>query len=61
MPKGQGYSYGGSQIGGTTKSSAKSASLNYKSGNVGKPIGDKGKKSSKGNRMTKVPGDRYNY
>jgi hypothetical protein len=59
MPKGQGYSYGNSQMYGTTKSSARQAPMDKKGGNLGKPIGDTGKRSPKGNRMTKVPADRY--
>jgi hypothetical protein len=61
MPKGQGYSYGNSQMYGTTKSTAKSAPMNNKGGNLGKPIGDTGKRNKKGNRMSKCPSDRYNY
>lgn len=61
MPKGQGYSHGDSQMYGTTKSTNKSAPMENKGGNYGKPMGDTGQKSKKGNRMTKVPSDRYNY
>lgn len=57
MPKGKGYS--GGMYGGPTKSSAKSAYGNDKGGNVGKPIGDTGAKSSKGNSRTRVAADRY--
>lgn len=49
----------GSLIQGTGKSSAKAAPMNKSGGNVGKPIGDRGKRSSGGNRRTKVPADRY--
>ena len=59
MPKGQGYAHGDSMYGGSKKSSAKSAYGNSKGGNYGKKIGDRGSKSSKGNRRTRVPSDRY--
>lgn len=49
----------GSKMGGSTKSSARSAPMDSKGGNYGKPIGDTGKKSSKGNSRTKQAGDRY--
>jgi hypothetical protein len=61
MPEGQGYSHGYSKMGGTTKSTARNAPMDSKGGNYGKPIGDTGSKSKKGNRMTKIPSDRYNY
>ena len=57
MPAGKGYS--GSMYGGSTKSSATSAPMENKGGNYGKPVGDSGKKSSKGNRRTRVAADRY--
>jgi hypothetical protein len=44
---------------GSKRSSAKTAPGNSQGGNTGKPVGDKGRKSSKGNMKTKVPGDRY--
>lgn len=59
MPKGQGYSYGNSQMSGEKKSYARQAPMDKKGGNLGKPIGDTGKRSKKGNRVTKVPADRY--
>jgi len=59
MPKGQGYSYGNGLMDGTTKSSARQAPMDKKTGNTGKAIGDTGKKNPKGNRMTKCPADRY--
>ena len=59
MPEGQGYSYGDSKMQGTTKSTSRNAPMEDKGGNYGKPVGDTGKKSPKGNRMTKVPADRY--
>ena len=59
MPKGQGYAYGDSLMGGSKKSTAKNAPMDSSGGNNGKPIGDTGSKSKKGNRMTKVPSDRY--
>ena len=59
MPKGQGYSYGNGKYSGTTKSTARNAPLDSKGGNYGKPVGDTGSKSKKGNRRTKVPSDRY--
>ena len=59
MPKGQGYSHGDSKIYGTTKSSARSATKNESGGNYGKPIGDKGQSSKKGNRRTMQVSDRY--
>ena len=59
MPEGQGYSHGNGKMTGTTKSTSSSAPMENKGGNYGKPMGDTGKKSPKGNRMTKVPADRY--
>jgi|Cruoilmetagenom7_1024161.scaffolds.fasta_scaffold83703_2 hypothetical protein len=59
MPKGQGYSYGNGLMSGTTKSNSTSAPGENKGGNLGKPIGDTGKKNPKGNRSTKCPADRY--
>ena len=59
MPEGQGYSHGDSKLYGTKRSNASSADMNSKGGNYGKPIGDKGQKSSKGNRRTRVAADRY--
>ncbi len=56
MPAGKGYS---SQMGGSTKSTARNAPMDSKGGNHGKPVGDTGQKSSKGNRRTRVAGDRY--
>ncbi len=47
------------KMGGSTKSTSTSAPMEEKGGNYGKPMGDTGKKSDKGNRMTKVPSDRY--
>ena len=44
---------------GTTRSSARSAPMDKKGGNYGKPIGDKGSKTRKGNRRTRIAGDRY--
>ena len=44
---------------GTGKSSARSATGNNKGGNLGKPIGDTGKKCPKGNRKTRGAADRY--
>ena len=57
MPKGQGY--GGSQMSGSTKSTAKNAPMDSKGGNYGKPIGDTGAKTRKGNPRTRVAADRY--
>ena len=54
MPAKRGGMYGGS-----TKSTAKSAYGNAKGGNYGKPVGDKGMKSTKGNRRTRQAADRY--
>ena len=66
MPKGkgggsysQGMTNGSSVINGTGRSSAYSASLNESGGNMGKPIGDTGKKTSKGNSRTRLAADRY--
>ena len=59
MPKGSGYSHGYSQMSGTTRSSARNAPGDRKGGNHGKPIGDKGAKTRKGNRRTRIAGDRY--
>lgn len=46
-------------IQGTGKSSAYSASLNDSGGNMGKPIGDDGMRSKKGNGRTRQVSDRY--
>jgi hypothetical protein len=59
MPKGQGYSYGNGLMSGTTKSNSKSAPGEDKGGNLGKPIGDTGKKCPKGNSRTRGAADRY--
>lgn len=59
MPAGQGYSHGDSKMYGTTRSNSHSAPMESKSGNYGKPVGDSGKRSSKGNRRTRVAADRY--
>jgi len=59
MPAGQGYSHGDSKMSGTTKSSSKSAPMEGKSGNYGKPIGDKGAKTRGGNKRTRIAADRY--
>ena len=48
-----------SKMGGSTKSNAKNAPMDSKGGNHGKPVGDTGAKSRKGNRRTRVAGDRY--
>lgn len=56
MPKDKSY---GSQMGGSTKSSARSAPMDKSTGNYGKAIGDTGKKSMRGNPKTKCPADRY--
>ncbi len=48
-----------SMYGGSTKSTAKSAYGENKGGNLGKPIGDKGKKCPKGNPKTRGAADRY--
>lgn len=47
-----------SQMGGSTKSSARNAPGDKKGGNLGKPIGDTGKKC-KGNKRTRQVADRY--
>ncbi len=47
------------KMGGSTKSTQQNAPMDSTGGNMGKPMGDTGKKSPKGNRMTKVPSDRY--
>lgn len=59
MPKGQGYSHGDSVMYGTTKSTAKSAAFNNSGGNMGKPVGDKGEKTKKGNAKSRLAADRY--
>lgn len=48
-----------SKMGGSTKSTARSAPMDSKGGNHGKPMGDKGTKSKKGNRRTRQAADRY--
>lgn len=50
---------GGPLIEGTGKSTMSYASGNEKGGNYGKPIGDKGQMSKKGNRRTYQVSDRY--
>lgn len=49
----------GSKIHGTGKSKSKSAPMNGEGGNLGKPIGDSGTSSKKGNRRTRQAADRY--
>jgi hypothetical protein len=48
-----------SLMGGTKKSSARSAPMESKTGNYGKAIGDKGKKCPNGNKKTRGAADRY--
>ncbi len=48
-----------SKMGGSTKSTAKNAPMDSKGGNLGKPVGDTGKKCPKGNRKTRGAADRY--
>ncbi len=48
-----------SKMGGSTKSSARNAPGDKKGGNLGKPIGDRGKRCPKGNKRTKGAADRY--
>ena len=55
----EGHSYGNSQMQGTTKSSAKKAPMEDQTGNVGKAIGDTGRRNPLGNRATKCDADRY--
>lgn len=57
MLKGKGYS--GGMYGGSTKSTARNAPMDNKGGNYGKPMGDTGTKSKKGNRRTRQAADRY--
>ena len=57
MPAGKGYS--GGMYGGSTKSSAKNAPMDSKGGNYGKPVGDTGMKTRKGNKRTRCAADRY--
>ena len=58
MAKGDG-SYKSSLMYGTQKSSARNAPMDKEGGNMGKPIGDTGKKCPKGNRRTRGAADRY--
>ena len=44
---------------GSKKSTARSAWGNESGGNMGKPMGDKGKKCPKGNKKTRGAADRY--
>ena len=44
---------------GSTKSSATNAPMDKEGGNVGKPMGDTGEKSKKGNARTRQVADRY--
>jgi len=55
----KGKEYGGSQMQGTTKSSARGAPMESKTGNCGKAIGDTGSKNPQGNKKTRCPSDRY--
>ena len=48
-----------SKMHGSMKSSARSAPMENKGGNLGKPMGDKGCKTSKGNKRTRCAADRY--
>ena len=57
--EGQGYSHGNGKFSGTTKSTSRKAPMEDKTGNVGKAIGDTGRKNPIGNRMTKCDADRY--
>ncbi len=57
--EGQGYSHGSSKLGGTKKSSARSADLNSSTGNNGEPIKDTGVRTPKGNKKTRGASDRY--
>ena len=56
MPANSDY---GSKMGGSTKSTARNAPMDSKGGNYGKPMGDTGAKSKKGNRRTRQAADRY--
>lgn len=58
MPRGKGYGEN-SMYGGSTKSHQKSAYGNDKGGNYGKPIGDTGSKTRKGNKRSRLAADRY--
>lgn len=49
----------GSKMSGTKKSTSTSAPMENKGGNLGKPIGDTGKKCPKGNKKTRGCADRY--
>lgn len=50
---------GSSVYGGTARSISANAPMDSDGGNYGKPIGDTGKKSKKGNRKTRRASDRY--
>ena len=56
MPKGGEYS---TKMGGSTRSSARSAPMDSQTGNVGKAIGDTGKRCPNGNPRTRGAADRY--
>ena len=59
MPKYGSKGGGGGVMTGSTRSSSYSAPMESKGGNCGKPIGDTGKESAKGNRRTRQVSDRY--
>lgn len=44
---------------GSVKSTAKNAPMENKTGNLGKAIGDKGRRNPIGNKRTKCDADRY--
>lgn len=54
-----GMTNGSSVMEGTGKSSAYSNPKDDSGGNYGKPIGDTGESTKKGNSRTRVAGDRY--
>lgn len=49
----------GGKFTGSTKSSSRKAPMEGKGGNLGKPIGDTGKKCPNGNSKTRGAADRY--
>jgi len=49
----------GNKMTGNTKSTARNAPMDKKTGNTGKAIGDKGRRNPAGNKRTKCDGDRY--
>lgn len=55
----EGHSYGNSKMYGTTRMLSKKAPMEDATGNLGKAIGDTGRRNPIGNPKTKCDADRY--